>query len=264
MDMNDHDPTLTEQDLADLAALADGSLDASRVAGVEERIAASPAMGAEFARQRRAIDRVVAAQRQVGAPAKLRAKVTAERARRAPVVRLPRFGLAAGGAALVAVALVVVFFVLPGGVNGERLIAAAAATHGNIPERPAPQEASPTLLDFEKSGVAFPAYRTKFGWDAVGERDDRVEGRDVATVIYRKGDRAVGYSVVAGGTVSPPKSARTVVQEGNTVRVFNDGPRTIAVVERQGHTCVLSGVDVPDRTIVELAGWTGKGTVPFD
>ena len=52
-------------------------------------------------------------------------------------------------------------------------------------------------------------------------------------------------------------------QEGSTVRVVTQGERTIVVVERSGRTCVVSAVGVPEATLVELAAWKGKGTVPF-
>lgn len=253
----------SEQDLQDLAALADGSLVATRHGEVEERVAASPELTQELARQRRALGLVVAAQRRVQAPPSLRQAVTAERTRRRPLFSLGRFGFAAGGVALAAAALVVILLMLPGSVPGDQIIAQAAAAHAKPVQGPAPQEKTPTLLAFERFGVAFPAWRTKFQWDAVGERADRADGRDIATVLYRKKGKAVGYSVISGDRLDPPKGSHAVRQEGSTVRVVTQGKRTIVVVERSGRTCVVSAVGVPEATLVELAAWKGKGTVPF-
>ena len=253
----------SEQDLQDLAALADGSLAEARRAEVEARVRASPELAQELDRQRRALDLVIAAQRQVGAPAAVREHVAAEQTRRRPLFSFGRVGLAAGGVAIAAVALVVVLLVVPGSVSGDQVIAQAAAAHAKPVERPAPQERSPTLLDFQRFGVTFPAWRTTFRWDAVGERADRSEGRDIATVLFRKGEDAVGYSVISGDRFDPPKGARSVEHEGSMVWVSTQGARTIVMFNRQGRTCVVSAVGVPEATLVELAAWKGKGTVPF-
>jgi hypothetical protein len=167
--------------------------------------------------------------------------------------------------ALAAAALIVVLLVLPGSVPGDTIIAQAAAAHGKPVERPAPQEQAqqPTLLDFERFGVTFPAWRTKFKWEAVGERTDRVEGREIATVLYRKGENTVGYSVISGKTLEIPEGARSFQQEGSTVRVLTLGDRTVVVFERLGRTCVVSAVGVAEDRLIELAAWKGKGTVPF-
>lgn len=252
----------TEADLLDLTALADGSLDPARRDGVEARVAADPVLAVELERQRRALALIVHSQRTVQAPATLRERVGAERMRRRPLFSFGRLGFAAGGVAIAA-AVLALLLVLPSGVSGDRLVAQATAAQSRPVERPAPQEASPTLLAFERFGVAFPAYRTKFQWAAVGERADRADGRDIATVFYRKADASIGYSVISGDSVDPPKGSRAVVQEGSTVHVSRDGARTVVVFTRQGHTCVVSGTGVAEATLVELAAWKGKGTVPF-
>ena len=37
----------------------------------------------------------------------------------------------------------------------------------------------------------------------------------------------------------------------------------VAIFERNGRTCVLSGEVLDERTLVELAGWKGSGAVEF-
>jgi hypothetical protein len=258
-------PPPTEQDLQDVAALADGSLDPARRPAVEARVQASAELTEELARQRRTLELVVAAQRTVAAPAALRALVGAERVRRRPLFGPRRLGLAAGGFAVVAAALIAAFLVFPDDVSGDSLIAQATAAHAKPVERAAPQEqaGAPTLLDFERHGVVFPAWRTTFAWDAVGERDDTAEGRQIATVLYRKAERSIGYSVISGDRIEPPTNARRVERDGTDVRVLTQGDRVVVVFERQGRTCVMSGVGVAEATMVELAAWKGRGTVSF-
>ena len=260
--MSDH-PPLTERDLQEVAALADGSLDAARADALRARMEREPQLAAELATQERAIRRIVAAQRQVGAPAELRRRVADERLRRRPLFRGARLGFAAGGLAVVAAAVAVLFLVLPGSLSGDEVIARAAASHAKPAQGPAPSARTDTLLDFERFGVTFPSWSKKFQWDATGVRSDRIGGRDVATVLYRKEGREVGYSVIAGDRIAPPARAETVVQEGTRILLYEQDGRTIAVFERSGHTCVMSGTDVPRDKLVELAGWKGKGTVPF-
>ena len=45
--------------------------------------------------------------------------------------------------------------------------------------------------------------------------------------------------------------------------VYHDGPRTVAVFERAGRTCVLAGVVHRDSTLVKLAAWRSDGALTF-
>ncbi len=257
------EPRITEADLADIAALADGSMPADRREDVRERIATSPELTAELARQTRATELVAHAQRQVSAPAGLRARVGAERTRRRPLVSPRRLGFATGGIAVAVAAVILALFVIPSGVTGGTLLAEAAATHARASERPAPPPRNAALLDLERFGVMFPNWTGEFEWTAVGARDDRVRGRDVATVTYRKGDATLGYSVISGDRVDAPGSARALIRDGVPLRVFRDGDRTIVVFDRGSRTCVVSGVGVPEDTLTKLAAWKGSGALRF-
>jgi anti-sigma-K factor RskA len=115
-----------EHDIAELAALADGSLAPERRAELETRIAASPELARRLAEQERAVALVRNAVDGVAAPAGLRARVEAQR--RPSRMATPR-GLAlitASAAALAAVAVVV--GVLRSGSSTESFRAALAAT----------------------------------------------------------------------------------------------------------------------------------------
>jgi hypothetical protein len=97
-------------DLAELAALADGSLEPERRAALEAQVAASPELADRLAEQERVVSLTRGAAAGVEAPAGLRARVEAQRgARRAPMrSRFVLVGAAAAAAAAVVVALAVV------------------------------------------------------------------------------------------------------------------------------------------------------------
>ena len=76
------------QEIAELAALADGSLAPERRAALEARVAASPELADRLAEQQRAVALARSAANEVEAPAALRARIEAQRrARRVPAPR---------------------------------------------------------------------------------------------------------------------------------------------------------------------------------
>jgi hypothetical protein len=112
--------------VAELAALADGSVAPERRAALEARIAASPALADRLAEQERAVALVRGAAEEVGAPAGLRARLEAQRSAR--TVRAPR-RLALGGVAAAAVAAVAIAVAVVGsGSHGARFQAALGPT----------------------------------------------------------------------------------------------------------------------------------------
>jgi hypothetical protein len=114
------------QEAAELAALADGSIDPERGAALRERVEASPELAERLAEQERAVSLVRGAAAEVEAPAALRARVEAER--RPRKVWAPR-GFALAGAALAAVLVVAVgVTVLRSGSSPERFQGALGPT----------------------------------------------------------------------------------------------------------------------------------------
>src|SRR4051812_5970275 len=151
---------LSEEELADLARLADGTLPAERRAEVEARVAASPRLSGIVERQTAVLDALIAT-RDTGAPARLRARVERRPAPSRP--RGWRRGGAIGAGAVVVLALV---FPLPAALSGAPSVADAAALAQKPPTGPppAPVLRTPQLLRADVDGVPFPNYAAKFGW----------------------------------------------------------------------------------------------------
>jgi anti-sigma factor RsiW len=113
------------KEIAELAALANGSVSPERRAALEARVAASSELADLLAEQERAVALARSAAAEVEAPASLRARIDAERhARRAPASRR----LAVIGAAIAGVAAGVGLVVFGSGTSNEHLHAALAAT----------------------------------------------------------------------------------------------------------------------------------------
>jgi anti-sigma-K factor RskA len=116
------------EEIAELAALADGSLAPERRAELEARIAQSPELAQLLAEQERAVGFARSAASEVEAPAGLRARIeTRRKARRVSGSR--RFVLVgAAAAATVVVAVAVGLGVFGSSTSGERFHASLAAT----------------------------------------------------------------------------------------------------------------------------------------
>jgi anti-sigma-K factor RskA len=115
-----------DQEIAELAALADGSLGPERRAALEAEVAASPELADRLAEQRLAVAYVRSAAEQVEAPPDLRARIEAQRSPRR--VRTPRRLALAGAAAALVLAVGVGVAVLGSGSSAETLHAALAPT----------------------------------------------------------------------------------------------------------------------------------------
>src|SRR6476620_3920816 len=90
-----------DQEIAELAALADGSLSPERRAALEARVAQSSELAELLAEQERAVSFARSAAAEVEAPETLRARIpTGERARHGPAGRLVLIGAATATAVL--------------------------------------------------------------------------------------------------------------------------------------------------------------------
>jgi hypothetical protein len=219
-----------------------------------------PMTDEELARAREGEALIAAAVSEVHAPQALREAVERERERaaaqaRAPFWRRHRLGAALAG---VATALVVAVIALYAGeTSTEPTLAKVTAAARLDATEPAPRSigGTPPNLDARVDDLVFPDWTAKFGWQAVGRRDDTLSGRSVTTVLYRNPDGArLGYAVVSGDELDAEPPGREVVRDGKTYHVARANGRTIVTWEQQGHTCVIAApAVVPSKRLVDLA-----------
>jgi anti-sigma factor RsiW len=253
--MSDVVSRLSEREIAELCALADGTLRAERVAAVEARVAASPELQELVERQRRAVTATRALATEP-VPDSLRSSVEAHRRpadrRRCALQLAPRLALAGALAAVVVVAALV----LSGG-PGAPSVAEAARLTVRPPSGPAPgpQPNDATKLTEDVQGVAFPALARSYGWRAVGVRHDTLDGRRATVVYYAKGGKRIAYVIVSGSGLPRPKAERTTLA-GVEYRTLRIDDRLAVTWRRSGHTCVLIGA-APRSELLTLASWPG-------
>jgi hypothetical protein len=255
---------LSEREMAELCALADGTLPAGRRSAVEARVAASPELQELLERQRRAVTatRALASE---PAPASLREAVEARRRarerRRIAAPRLVPRLLVAGAFVVVLVALLTV--VLSGGPGGPT-VAEAARLAERPPTGPAPPPsgANATKLALDVEGVVFPNLAPPFGWQAVGVRRDTLDGRNATVVFYSKGRRRIAYAIVAGSGLPRPSEAQGTTRGGVLFQTLQVDDGLVVTWRRAGHTCVLIGA-ASRAELLALANWRGDGTLSY-
>jgi hypothetical protein len=204
---------------------------------------------------------ISAAVADVRAPQSLREEIERDRERasaraRAPFWRRHRWGLAAvGTAAAVLAAFAIVLET--GGDTTEPSLSGVYSTAGLDPTNAAPARlgGAPPVLNVKVGSLVFPDWKQKFGWKAVGRRNDTLSGRPVTTVFYRNPEGArLGYAVVSGDTLDGDPPGRLVTRRGKTYHVAGIGGRTIVTWNQQGHTCVIVAPSVvPRANLVDLA-----------
>ena len=247
----------TASELADLSALADGTLDPSRRAEVEAHISASPELSARYERERRVVAALHQARSTDRAPAALRARLEASRPPRRTVVRR-RIAYAGGLTAALAAAVLAVVLALPGGTPGVS-DAVALAARGPAQNAPAPDPAHPrTQLRQNVGGVYFPNWTHSFGWRAVGARTDELGGRKAVTVYYEWKNQRVAYTIVAPPALPQPAARRTW-QNGTELRTLAHQGRLVVTWRESGDTCVLSGTGISAAELQKLAAWSVPG-----
>jgi hypothetical protein len=115
-----------DREVAELAALADGSLAPKRRAALEARVAESPELADLLAEQERVVALMRGAAAEVEAPAPLRARVDARRT--AHRAWAPRLVILAGAAAAAAAAVAIGLSVFSSGTSAQRFHAALGPT----------------------------------------------------------------------------------------------------------------------------------------
>jgi anti-sigma factor RsiW len=244
--MGDAASNPTDDELAELCALADGTLPAGRRAAVEARVAADPALQELLERQRRSLAATAVLATDVEPPA-LRAAVEALRPRRVRAGRRRLAGQLAGATAAAAAAAIALVVVL-GGPGGPTV--AEAAQLASL----APTTATQAPLDVDVEGVAFPDLSQPVGWRPTGVRYDTLDGRRATTVFYDKDGARIAYVIVGGDGLPRPSDAPETVAGGVTYHTLDVDGRNAVTWQRNGHTCVLVGA-VPDAELLRLASY---------
>jgi len=249
-------PRATERDLA---RLADGTLEPDRRAAVERSVAASRELQSRLRDQRRAAQAVRAHARE-RAPLALRLRRRALAAtparRRSSALGLGLAGVLGGLA-----------WALAGVGGGQAVLTVAdAATFAARPAFvtvPQPPDDGAALPHLRAAGLPFPYWEDRFGWKATGVRTDHIAGRTLMTVFYRRHHHRIAYTIVPGTRLPAVSGAETIVRGGIVVHASMDNRRLVLTWLRRGHTCVLSGIDVPLHTLTALAVWRGHGALPY-
>jgi hypothetical protein len=253
------EPVLTDIQMAELSALADGTLAADRRPAVEALLASSPEIREQFELERRLVERLHAARAADRAPAALRERIEADRARGAA---RRRRGLALSGRRWLSAwpvagvtgavaAVVAAIVILAGGSGGPALssVAALAQRAATVPSAPAPGNSA--VLAAHVGSATFPARLTSAGLDltATGERTDRVDDRLVVTVYYAGQGAHVAYSIVAQPTLSQPAQWHS---QGAPYALLTLVGRRSLVWQNNGHTCVISSTNLSAQTLRSL------------
>ena len=160
-----------------------------------------------------------------------------------------------GPAGLVTAVVIVAVVITLGGGSGTPTVSQTARLALAPATAPAPTQdvSDRDLLTTREAGIPFPSYLRRQGWSPSGVRHDTLRGRAVTTVFYTSphGQR-VGYSIVAGQSLSYPHGSSRTVDGIRYVLAGADGARLITWW-RDGHTCVIAGRSVSDATLLNLA-----------
>lgn len=239
----------------DLARLADGSLKPQRRELVEGMVAASSELQLRLHEQRRAVTLI-----RSGARDRAPLSVRAHRQALAAQPRTggwPRMFLVAAAATA---ALIWTLSMVGGGRAGPTVADAATfALRSPTANVAAPRgDDPPAVPGIRAAGLAFPYWEDEFGWRATGVRRDRMDGRLLTTVFYRRAHQVVAYTIVPGAHLRVDRSAPTLHRNGVDLRSFWMGGRLVVTWLRDGHTCVLSGTGaVRLDALTKLAAWRG-------
>jgi hypothetical protein len=259
----EHSPNLgapTARELADLSALADGTLAPARRPEVQARIAESPQLLALYERERDVVSQLRATNASVRAPESLRAAI--ERARPSARVRTRRAVLYGGAlAGALAVLVLALVLVLPGGSPGAPSVseAAALAARGASAPAPSPDPSNPAVkLAVKLESIYFPNWARSFGWRATGARQDTIGGHRAVTVYYEWRGKRLAYTIVSTPALAQPAASLATVN-GIVLRTLTVNGRTVVTWRRTGHTCVLSAAGVNPEILRLLAAWKAPG-----
>jgi anti-sigma factor RsiW len=242
-----------------LHGLIDGELDAASARDVEAHVAGCPHCAAELRQFREMHQAMTGADLRFTAPAALRSRI--EAAIPVPAARAPqpsrRFllqGFAFGTALSAAAAAGVVFFVTRSGQD-ERLLGDIVSAHRRSLQvehladvRSADRQVVKPWFSGKVAVVPPVIDLAAQGFTLVGGRLDTIDGKPVAAVVYRRGDRIINLFVGMAANSSHTAALGETVQGFNTQRWNDQGFRFIAISDmgadelRDFHTKFESGL----------------------
>jgi hypothetical protein len=252
------EPNETEpvsRQVAELAALADGSISDQRRREAEALVAGSPELVQALDEQRQAVNLVRTATADVQAPAGLRERIAAQRQGSSRGFQWrPSF---AGALAVgIAAAVVLIALLLPSGTPGAPGFSAAAAlaVRPAVGPAPSPDPQDHRRLEQTVGYEYFPNWSRAVGGRPTGQRVDRLGNRQAVTVFYEWHGRQLAYTIVGAPALTPP-GARPVSVNGISIRAVKLNGREVVTWRRGDHTCILSARGVPESRLTRLAGW---------
>ena len=264
MTQPEHQPEISERDLAELAALADDKLSPRRRARIEARVAGSPQLAALLEEQRRGVAahlRSVDVQRARVACAGASRRSASARAGAAPAASSCLRGRPWPGA-----------WWPPWRCSRWSWRSRCRGPAGRAWPRPRSWRSCPRRQVPLSPGRRHCSTRTWRAWPSrTGPRSSggaRAAGASTSWTAdaarrssTRRTGKRIGYTILTGDLIEPPEDARAAIREGTRLHYFRDGNRTVVTWPRNGRTCVLSGIGVELDVMLDLAGWKGKGAV---
>jgi hypothetical protein len=179
---------------------------------------------------------------------------------------IPARRLAAVGAlaAVAAVAVAIASISGGGGASGLSLREASALTlQPATASAPSENMSNHAQLRASVDGVSFPYWGERFGWRSTGSRSDHVGGRTVTTVFYQdSAGQRLGYAIVAGSPAPRLSGGAVVWRGGVPYRLLDENGAHVVSWLRHGHLCVVSGRGVDSATLLQLASWRARGSIP--
>jgi hypothetical protein len=168
---------------------------------------------------------------------------------------------AGGLAGALAAAVLAVALLLPGGslLAPSLSQAAAVAILGPTAPPPIPDPGAPGVkLHLNIEDIYFPNWEHRFGWTAVGQRTDTINGRRATTVYYKWHGKTLAYTIVGMPALRTP-AASTRWLNGTELHTLTLNNRLVVTWQRDGHTCILSATHVPVSVLQTLAAWKAPG-----
>jgi hypothetical protein len=164
--------------------------------------------------------------------------------------------------ALVAACAVALAIALSGGARRAPTVLQASRLALRPATLAAPQEISSNsnALEISVEGIHYPYWGASLGWQAVGARHDRLDGRAVTTVYYGSdgtpaGEGRLAYAIVGGKALAQQPGGSTLSARRIQFHVLRLQGETVLTWQRAGHTCIIVAKGVPVRTLVRLASW---------